>query len=152
MHPDDPPFPLFNLPKVVNSKESIEKYLNLNTSKRNGLTLCTGSLGAGIHNDVVDIAKTFTSEGKVHFVHLRNVKHESETDFHESAHQSSEGDLDMFAIVKALYDNGFDGYIRPDHGRMIWGEEGRPGYGLYDRALGATYINGLWEAVSKLSK
>jgi mannonate dehydratase len=86
----------------------------------------------------------------VHFVHLRNVKHTSETDFHESAHLSSDGDLDMFAIVKALYENGFDGYIRPDHGRMIWDEVGRPGYGLYDRALGATYINGLWEAVSKL--
>ena len=99
---------------------------------------------------VVDIAKTFTPMGKVHFVHLRNVKHESETDFHESAHLSSCGDLDMFAIVKALYENGFDGYIRPDHGRMIWGEVGRPGYGLYDRALGAAYINGLWEAVSKL--
>ena len=108
------------------------------------------SLGAGIHNDVVDIANTFTATGKVHFVHLRNVKHESETDFHESAHLSSCGDLDMFAIVKALYENGFDGYIRPDHGRMIWGEVGRPGYGLYDRALGAAYINGLWEAVSKL--
>ena len=59
VHPDDPPMPLFNLPKVVNSKESINTYLNLNESKRNGLTLCTGSLGAGIHNDVVDIAKTF---------------------------------------------------------------------------------------------
>ena len=58
--------------------------------------------------------------------------------------------LDMLAIVKALYENGFDGYIRPDHGRMIWDEVGRPGYGLYDRALGAAYINGLWEAVSKL--
>ena len=150
VHPDDPPFPLFNLPKVVNSKESINTYLNLNESKRNGLTLCTGSLGAGIHNDVVDIAKTFTPMGKVHFVHLRNVKHESETDFHESAHLSSCGDLDMLAIVKALYENGFDGYIRPDHGRMIWDEVGRPGYGLYDRALGATYINGLWEAVTKL--
>ncbi len=150
VHPDDPPMPLFNLPKVVNSKESINTYLNLNTSKRNGLTLCTGSLGAGIHNDVPDIAKTFTAMGKVHFVHLRNVKHETESDFHESAHLSSCGDLDMLAIVKALFENGFDGYIRPDHGRMIWGEVGRPGYGLYDRALGAAYINGLWEAVSKL--
>ena len=150
VHPDDPPMPLFNLPKVVNSKESIEKYLNLNASKRNGLTLCTGSLGAGVGNDVVDIAKTFTSEGKVHFVHLRNIKHISDNDFFESAHLSSEGDLDMLAIVKALYENGFDGYIRPDHGRMIWDEAGRPGYGLYDRALGACYINGLWEAVTKL--
>jgi len=150
VHPDDPPLPLFNLPKVVNNKESIERYLNLNSSLRNGLTLCTGSLGAGIHNDVRDIAETFTSMGKVHFVHLRNVKHVNDSDFYESSHLSTCGDLDMFAIVKALYENGFDGYIRPDHGRMIWDEVGRPGYGLYDRALGAAYINGLWEAVSKL--
>ena len=62
---------------------------------------------------------------------------------------SSDGSLDMYEIVKALYESGFDGYIRPDHGRMLWGEKARPGYGLYDRALGAAYINGLWEAVSK---
>lgn len=151
VHPDDPPWPLFNLPKVVNNKESIETYLGLNNSKRNGLTLCTGSLGADLSNNVADMASEFTKAGKVHFVHLRNVKHVSETDFYESAHQSEYGDLDMFEIVKALYDNGFDGYIRPDHGRMIWGEKGRPGYGLYDRALGANYIKGLWEAISKLS-
>jgi mannonate dehydratase len=53
--------------------------------------------------------------------------------------------------MKALYDSGFDGYLRPDHGRMIWGEEGRPGYGLYDRALGVTYLTGLWEAISRMS-
>ena len=55
----------------------------------------------------------------------------------------------MAAILRALYEEGFDGYIRPDHGRMIWGETGRPGYGLYDRALGAVYLNGLWEAMEK---
>ena len=55
----------------------------------------------------------------------------------------------MYEIVKALQDSGFDGYIRPDHGRMIWGEVARPGYGLFDRALGAAYINGLWEACKK---
>ena len=58
----------------------------------------------------------------------------------------------MYEIMKALYDTGFDGYIRPDHGRDIWGEEGRPGYGLYDRALGITYLNGLWEAITKENK
>ena len=52
-------------------------------------------------------------------------------------------------IVKALIDTGFDGCIRPDHGRMIWGEQARPGYGLYDRALGVAYLNGLWEAIHK---
>ncbi len=149
VHPDDPPWPLFNLPKVVCSAESIHKYLDLNPSKRNGLTLCTGSLGANPDNDVPAMAKEFASMGRVPFVHLRNVKHTSEKDFHESAHLSSDGDLDMYAIVKALYDNGFDGYIRPDHGRRIWDEMCRPGYGLYDRALGAMYIQGLWEAVSK---
>ena len=55
----------------------------------------------------------------------------------------------MYAIIKALHDAGFDGVIRPDHGRMIWGEHAMPGYGLYDRALGAAYLNGLWEAVVK---
>ena len=57
----------------------------------------------------------------------------------------------MEALVKAYHDVGFDGYVRPDHGRMIWGETGKPGYGLYDRALGAMYLTGLWEAVDKLS-
>jgi mannonate dehydratase len=54
----------------------------------------------------------------------------------------------MFAILKALHKNGFGGPLRPDHGRMIWGESGRPGYGLFDRALGAAYLNGLWEGIS----
>ena len=58
----------------------------------------------------------------------------------------------MFEIVKAFYDTGYTGYIRPDHGRMIWGESGRPGYGLYDRALGIMYLHGLWEAIDKMSK
>ena len=58
----------------------------------------------------------------------------------------------MYKIVKALYEDGFDGYVRPDHGRMIWGETGRPGYGLYDRALGAMYLQGLIEAVEKADK
>lgn len=151
VHPDDPPWPLFNLPKVVNNQESIRRYLGLNNSKNNGLTLCTGSLGANPENDVVAMAAEFSAMGKVHFAHIRNVKFTGDMDFHESAHLSDCGNLDMFAIVKALYDNGFDGYIRPDHGRMIWGETGRPGYGLYDRALGSNYILGLWEAIQRLS-
>ena len=57
------------------------------------------------------------------------------------------GSLDIYGIVKALVKGGFDGYVRPDHGRNIWGEDGKPGYGLYDRALGAAYLNGLFEAV-----
>ena len=80
--------------------------------------------------------------------HFNNVKVEGNR-FHETSHLSADGSLDLYEIVKALQDVGFDGYIRPDHGRMLWGEVARPGYGLYDRALGAAYLNGLWEAVAK---
>jgi mannonate dehydratase len=80
---------------------------------------------------------------------VRNLRYNTPDDFEEAAHLSTDGSMDMYAIIKALYDTGFDGPIRPDHGRAIWGEVGMPGYGLYDRALGATYLNGLWEAVEK---
>lgn len=66
--------------------------------------------------------------------------------------QRSPAALFSLSAARPLYDNGFRGYIRPDHGRMIWGETGRAGYGLYDRALGATYLNGLWEAIEKADK
>ena len=72
--------------------------------------------------------------------------------FEERAHLSSCGSLDIAKIVKILAENGYDGYVRPDHGRMIWGETGKPGYGLFDRALGAAYINGLFEAYEKEGK
>lgn len=152
IHPDDPPWQLFGLPKVITNAENMRTFLKLNKSRYNGLTLCTGSLGADPANDIPAIAGEFAGMDRVPFVHLRNLKHLSEKDFYESAHLSSCGDLDMFEIVKALYDAGFDGYIRPDHGRMIWGEKARPGYGLFDRALGANYLLGLWEAIDKTAK
>lgn len=150
VHPDDPPGPVFGLPKIVNSVETIRKYFSLNTSKRNGIAFCTGSLGADPNNDLPAMIREFASAGRIPFAHLRNVKHTSPVDFHETAHMSQCGDLDMFTIVRALIESGFDGYVRPDHGRMIWGETGRPGYGLYDRALGSNYLQGLWEAIKKM--
>lgn len=152
IHPDDPSWPIYGLPKVITNKDNIRKFFELNGSKRNGLTLCTGSLGSNTANNIPEMVKEFVSMGRVPFVHLRNIKHMNDKDFTESAHLSSCGDLNMFDIVKALYDAGFDGYIRPDHGRMIWGEKARPGYGLYDRALGANYLLGLWEAIDRMSK
>ena len=83
-------------------------------------------------------------------MHIRNIKLMEDDSFEESGHLTANGTLDMAGIVKALVDNNFDGYVRPDHGRMIWGETGKPGYGLYDRALGATYINGLFEAFESM--
>ena len=149
IHPDDPPWPLFGLPKVITNAENIRTFLSLNNSRHNGLTLCSGSLGANVNNDIPAIIREFTQ--RIHFAHIRNVKHLTDVDFDESAHLSQCGDLDMFEIVRALHETGFNGYIRPDHGRMIWGEQARPGYGLYDRAIGANYLLGLWEAINKMN-
>ena len=95
------------------------------------------------------MVKKYAKMDRIAFMHIRNVKLMEDGSFEERAHLSSCGSLDMHKIVKALVDEGFDGYVRPDHGRMIWGETGKPGYGLFDRALGATYINGLFEALEK---
>lgn len=149
IHPDDPPFSIFGLPKAINNVENIRKFLSLNSSPYHGLTFCTGSLGADRKNDIPAMIQEFAAQGRIHFAHIRNIKHSEDKVFTESAHLSQCGDLDMYQIVKAFHDNGFDGYIRPDHGRMIWGEQARPGYGLYDRALGANYLMGLWEAIEK---
>lgn len=150
IHPDDPPWSLFGLPRIVTCKENLDRIVKLVDSPYNGLTLCSGSLGSNPKNNIPNLVRHFGSMGRIHFAHLRNVKLESERTFHESSHLSTDGSFDMFEIVKAYHDIGFDGYIRPDHGRMIWGEKARPGYGLYDRALGITYLNGLLEAISKM--
>ncbi len=152
IHPDDPPWSVFGLPRIVTSKEKLEKIINLVDSPYNGLTLCSGCLGANPDNNIPDIVRYFGSKGRIHFAHVRNIKIHSRGNFDETSHLTSDGSLDMFEIMKAYHDVGFDGYIRPDHGRMIWGENARPGYGLYDRALGIAYINGLWEAIDKMKK
>lgn len=151
VHPDDPPWDLFSLPRIVSTESDLDKLFAAVPSRANGLTLCTGSLGAG-RSDMARLAAKYTAQGRVHFAHLRNIAFSGECDFAETAHYSGSGSLDMYAIVKALVDNGFDGYVRPDHGRSVWGEGGKPGYGLYDRALGAAYINGLFEAAEKEGK
>jgi len=154
VHPDDPPQPIFGLPKLIISRDNIRRYLDLNPNPYNGITLCTGSLGAKKSNDVPAMIREFGQEKRIHFAHVRNLRFENETDFYESAHLSSYGSLDMYDIMKAFYDIGYNGWIRPDHGRMIWEEttkKGRPGYGLYDRALGATYLQGLWEAIKRFN-
>ena len=147
IHPDDPPWNIFGLPRIITNKENIKRFLKLYDSKYNGLTLCSGSLGVLPENDIADMVSTFAD--RIHFAHMRNIKITGDHCFEESAHKSDCGSLDMVKIMKAYHDAGFDGYMRPDHGRMIWGETGRPGYGLYDRALGAAYLNGIWETLEK---
>ncbi len=147
IHPDDPAWPVFGLPRIITSQENLLKLMKAVDAPFNGVTLCTGSLGTSLKNDLPAIIRSLP--GRVHFAHVRNLHHFGPGVFEEAAHLSSDGSFDMFEIVKALYDIGFDGPIRPDHGRMIWDEVAMPGYGLYDRALGAVYINGLWEAIDK---
>ena len=148
IHEDDPCWSIFGLPRIITCEKNLDRFLKIVDDPHNGLTLCTGSLGCSAQNDVVHMAAKYAAMGRIHFVHARNVA-VLENGFEERAHLSKCGSLDMYAILNALYENGFNGYIRPDHGRMIWGETGRAGYGLYDRALGAAYLNGLWEAISK---
>lgn len=150
IHPDDPPWTIFGLPRIVTNKENLERILMLVDNPYNGLTLCSGCLGANPNNDIPEMVRYFGN--RIHFAHIRNIKIHPNGDFFESSHLSSDGSLDMFRIMKAYHDIGFKGYIRPDHGRMIWNEKARPGYGLFDRALGVTYLNGLWEAIDNMKR
>jgi mannonate dehydratase len=146
LHPDDPPWPIFGLPRIIVDGDALERVTGLVRSAANGLCFCTGSLGASPDNNLPTIVQRVAP--RIHFVHARNVKRTGPRQFHESRHPSRYGDVDMRAVLSALAASGFDGPMRPDHGRMIWGESGRAGYGLYDRALGASYLTGLWEGLT----
>ena len=151
IHPDDPAWSVFGLPRIIISKENILRMMKMVDNPHNGVTFCTGSYGTSLKNDLPDMIRSL--KGRIHFAHIRNLRfNDGERDFEESAHLSSDGTFDMHAIMRALYDIGFEGPIRPDHGRMIWDEVAMPGYGLYDRALGAAYLCGLWEAIDKEAK
>ena len=150
IHPDDPAWSVFGLPRIVTNQENLLRLMAAVDDPHNGVTFCAGSLGSDRANDLPGMIRAL--RGRVHFVHARNLRFTGPRDFEEAAHLSADGDLDLYEIMKALYDIGFDGPIRPDHGRMIWGETAMPGYGLYDRALGAAYLNGLWEAIGKAGR
>lgn len=149
IHPDDPPYSIFNLPRIVKNRADLDWICRVVDSPANGITLCTGSIAEDPSNDVYEILAEFVKRDRIPFAHIRNIKYLQDKDFYESPHLSTEGSLDMYRVLKAMHTNGFTGYIRPDHGRMIWGETGRPGYGLYDRAIGASYLIGIWESLEK---
>ena len=148
-HPDDPAWPIFGLPRIAHSQADFDKMVALHDSPCNTVCLCTGSLGSDPANDIPAIIRHFGEMSRIGCLHVRNIKYLGYHRFREASHLSSDGSLDMYAIMKAVHDTCPNTYIRPDHGRMIWDEKGRPGYGLYDRALGATYLNGLWEAICR---
>lgn len=152
IHPDDPAWPIFGIPRIMTCEGNIDRFLKLVDNHYNGLTLCSGSLGTRKDNDMVKLVKKYAAMDRIHFAHIRNIKLVGEESFEESAHYSKCGSLDMVGMIKAYHDAGYNKYVRPDHGRMIWDEDAKPGYGLYDRALGAMYITAIWETLDKLDK
>lgn len=148
IHPDDPPWDIFGLPRLLTDEAAVDRFLDMVDDPYNCLTLCSGSLGSNPDNNVADIVRKHCD--RIAFAHIRNVKHFDNGDFSETSHRDCDGDVGILDIIKAYHDGGFDGYIRPDHGRHIWDEKCRPGYGLYDRALGIMYILGVWDMLDKL--
>ncbi|MEO8399243.1 MAG: mannonate dehydratase [Ignavibacteriaceae bacterium] len=153
IHPDDPPKKLLGLPRIVSNKNDIGQLLSSVDLINNGLTFCTGSLGAGKQNDLVDIAKNFSS--KINFIHLRNVTKKGEGDFIEDNHLG--GDVDMFNIMKLLVIEQKKRIeiktansrmpMRPDHGHLMLDDQHLrnfyPGYSLYGRMKGLAELRGL---------
>ncbi len=151
IHMDDPPWDIFGLPRLLVDEPSIDRFLKMVDNPYNCLTLCSGSLNANPNNDVAAIVRKHCD--RIAFAHIRNVKHFENGDFSEASHRDCDGDTRILDILKAYHDNGFEGYIRPDHGRHLWGEKAgtvRPGYGLYDRALGIMYMLGVWDTLDKM--
>ncbi|RIK70739.1 mannonate dehydratase [candidate division KSB1 bacterium] len=153
IHPDDPPWPLLGLPRVVRNKADIEQVLQACDSHANGLTFCTGSLGAGFNNNLVEMAENFAN--KINFIHLRNVACNPEGDFIEDNHL--EGNVDMFGVMRALLleqkrriEAGRKDHrmpMRPDHGHLMLPDQHRknlyPGYSLFGRMRGLAELRGL---------
>jgi mannonate dehydratase len=152
IHPDDPPWPLMGLPRIVSTDEDINAIIRVADTPVNGITLCTGSLGAGYFNDVADMAEKFSH--RINFAHLRNVSRDESLNFNEN--YFFEGDVDMYRVMKALVieekkriaSGRADWQIpmRPDHGNQMLGDIGKenyPGYSLYGRMKNLAEIRGL---------
>jgi len=146
IHPDDPPWSCYGLPRIAKTLSDMIRITESYSSSSNCITLCTGSLGARADNDITSMIKILGD--KIAFVHLRNVQIKGEHCFEETGHISNER-IDMYEVIRGLQSVGYNGDIRPDHGRAIWNEPPKGGYGLYDRALGAMYISGIIEAIVK---
>ena len=150
VHMDDPPWDIFGLPRLLVDEASIDRFLKMVDDPYNCLTLCSGSLNANPENNVADIVRKHCD--RIAFAHIRNVRHFPNGDFSEASHRDCDGDTGILDILRAYHDGGFEGYIRPDHGRHLWDEKPgnvRPGYGLYDRALGIMYMLGAWDLMDK---
>ncbi len=150
IHPDDPPFPLFGLPRVNSTQSDTQKLLDAVPSPANGVTLCTGSYGANTTNDLVKMAKAFGP--RIHFAHLRNTTRDADGSFYESEHL--DGDTDMIGVVAALREietrENREIPMRPDHGHLIVDDIGKkvnPGYSCIGRLKGLAELRGVMRTV-----
>ena len=146
VHPDDPPFPVLGLPRIVTCAEDIKWFLNAVDNPHNGLTFCAGSLSAGAHNDVVAMASRFAS--RTHFVHLRSCNILPDGNFIEASHLEGRGHL--VELVKIFQKQKADLPMRVDHGRAMLGDEDmgyNPGYSFHGRMLAVGQVQGIMAAV-----
>ena len=161
IHPDDPPFSLFGLPRVVSTADDARALMAAVPSVNNGLTLCAGSFGARADNDLVEMVKEFGPQ--IHFVHLRNIKREEDGSFYESEHL--DGDNDMVGLINALLDEehsrarqGREDRIpmRPDHGHTLGDEIDQggvnPGYSFGGRLKGLAELRGVIHALEHIRR
>ena len=160
LHPDDPPWKILGIARVVSTKRDIAQILRMAPSPQHGLTLCVGSFASRADNDAVDIAAAFASS--VHFVHLRNVKRLATHSFVESNHL--DGDVDMFRVIELMCEeqrrrrarNGgkhAEICMRPDHGHLMLGDaSSNPGYTLYGRLKGLSELRGIQFAVQSAAQ
>ena len=158
VHPDDPPRNILGLPRIVSSEEDIDWILKYHSSPSNGLTLCSGSLGASKQNDVISIGRKFSD--KVFFAHLRNVSKEPDGSFEEASHLT--GDTNMAELIRVILDeekrrvssgeSQLDIPFRPDHGHELLSDKEantHPGYPLIGRLKGLSELRGVIHALEK---
>lgn len=150
IHPDDPPFSVLGLPRIVTSKEDIKWILDAVDSKNNGLTFCAGSLSSGAHNNVIELAQLFAH--RTHFVHLRSTNIKDNGDFLEASHLEGRGHLiDVVQIFEKINPSL---PMRVDHGKMMLGDEDKgynPGYSFHGRMYALAQMDGVIATVRKIS-
>ncbi|MFZ2083334.1 MAG: mannonate dehydratase [Candidatus Sulfotelmatobacter sp.] len=156
IHPDDPPWSLFGLPRVVSTREDVRAILTSCDTLANGLTFCVGSFGARADNDLLAMAREFGA--RIHFVHLRQVTRESDGSFHEAEHLA--GSSDMVGMIRALLQEeahrrragrpDHEIPMRPDHGHLLADDIGKkvnPGYSLVGRLKGLAELRGVMQGL-----